>query len=208
MLVVYVYVLNTLADWEIGHLISEVHSRRFFKKDAKAYEVRFVAASKREITTMGGLQITPSDLVEEIVPKQGDVLVLPGADTWNEPVHNKAIEKAKEFLDTGCTVAAICGATVALANAGLLDNRCHTSNGVGFLDMFAPEYKGKKLYVDCQSFSDDNLITAACTGAILFTKQILKKMSVMNDSALDSWYDYFSTGTVESFYQLMQNVGR
>jgi len=147
MSVVYVYVLNTLEDWEIGHLISEVHSRRFFKKEAKAYEVRFIGASKNEITTMGGIQITPSGLVEEVVPKQGDVLVLPGADTWNDPVNIKAIAKAKEFLDAGVTVAAICGATAALAKVGLLDDRGHTSNGVGFLDMFATEYKGKKLFL-------------------------------------------------------------
>jgi putative intracellular protease/amidase len=36
-------------------------------------------------------------------------------------------EVASRFLDTGVPVAAICGATEALARAGLLDRRPHTS---------------------------------------------------------------------------------
>ena len=32
---VYIYLLNTMADWEIGHISAELNSRRFFKKDAE-----------------------------------------------------------------------------------------------------------------------------------------------------------------------------
>jgi hypothetical protein len=35
MQTIYIYVLDTLADWEIGYLTSELNSGRFFKKDAK-----------------------------------------------------------------------------------------------------------------------------------------------------------------------------
>ena len=34
MYTIYVYVLDTLADWEIGYVTAELHSGRFFKKDA------------------------------------------------------------------------------------------------------------------------------------------------------------------------------
>ena len=34
MYTIYVYVLDTLADWELGHVASELNSGRFFKKDA------------------------------------------------------------------------------------------------------------------------------------------------------------------------------
>jgi len=34
---VYVYVLDTLADWEPGHFISELNSGRFFKRAGKVY---------------------------------------------------------------------------------------------------------------------------------------------------------------------------
>ena len=31
---IYVYVLDTLADWELGYVTAELNSGRFFKKDA------------------------------------------------------------------------------------------------------------------------------------------------------------------------------
>ncbi len=71
------------------------------------------------------------------------MLLLPGAHTWNEPKHGAIIEKAREFLSFDATACAICGATAALANFGLLDKRHHTSNGPGFLEMFSPNYKGQ-----------------------------------------------------------------
>ena len=32
MTTVYVYVMNTMADWEIGYCLAELHSKRFFRK--------------------------------------------------------------------------------------------------------------------------------------------------------------------------------
>jgi hypothetical protein len=32
MFTIYVYILDTLADWELGYVISELNSGRFFKK--------------------------------------------------------------------------------------------------------------------------------------------------------------------------------
>ena len=31
---VYLYVMDTMADWEVGHITTELNSKRFFKKDA------------------------------------------------------------------------------------------------------------------------------------------------------------------------------
>ena len=40
MFTIYVYVLDTLADWELGHVISELNSGRFFKKDAQRISLK------------------------------------------------------------------------------------------------------------------------------------------------------------------------
>ena len=116
------------------------------------------------------------------------------------------IRKASELLSLGATVGAICGATVALANFGLLDNRRHTSNGQGFLEMFSPAYKGQDLYVDKPSVADNNLITANPAGALLWSKQIIEHLGVCQADTLEFWYQYFSTGKAESFFALMQTV--
>ncbi len=116
------------------------------------------------------------------------------------------IEKASELLSAGATVCAICGATVALANYGLLDARLHTSNGPGFLEMASPGYRGQDFYVDEPSVVSDNLITAACTGALLWAKQIIERLDVFQSNTLESWYAYFSTGEPEHFFALMQSL--
>ena len=45
MVTVYVYILDTLADWELGHVISELKSGRFFKKDAQRIALKTVSCS-------------------------------------------------------------------------------------------------------------------------------------------------------------------
>ena len=204
MFTIYVYVLDTLADWELGHVISELNSGRFFKKDAQCVSLKTVSFTKEPIHTMGGLTIIPDCLIDDIIVNETSVLLLPGADTWNDPKHGAIIEKASEFLTLGATVCAICGATAALAGFGLLDNRPHTSNGPGFVEMVSPCYKGQSFYVDKPSVTDNNLITASSTGALLWAKQIIERLDVFETRTLEAWYDYFNTGKPEHFFALMQ----
>lgn len=206
MFTIYVYILDTLADWELGHVISELNSGRFFKNGAQNISLKTVSYSKESINTMGGMTIVPDLLIDDIVVNETSVLILPGADTWNNPHHNTIIEKASEFLSLGATVCAICGATTALANYGLLDNHPHTSNGPGFLEMVSPNYKGQSFYIDKPSVANNNLITASCTGALLWAKQIIEHLDVFQPNTLESWYQYFSTGKPEHFFALMQTL--
>lgn len=206
MYTVYVYVLDTMADWELGHAVSELNSGRFFKKDAQRAVVRTVSTSREPIHTMGGLTIVPVCLVDEIAVNETSVLILPGADTWKDPKHGAVMEKADEFLALGAVVCAICGATAALADCGLLDKRPHTSNGPGFLEMVSPCYKGQSFYVDKPSVADENLITAGSTGALLWAKQIIGRLGVFEEKTLEAWYDYFRTGKPEYFFALMQTL--
>ena len=155
---------------------------------------------------MGGMKIVPDCTIDDMVVGESNVLLLPGANTWNDPRHNAIIEKARAFLAAGATVCAICGATVALANAGLLDHRPHTSNGPGFLEMVSPGYHGQGFYVDKPSVAYTNLITAGSTGALLWAKQIIAGLGVFQPDTLNAWYDYFRTGEPECFFTLMQTL--
>ncbi|AQP53336.1 glutamine amidotransferase [Vagococcus penaei] len=206
MKTIYIYVLDTLADWEIGYVTSELNSRRFFKENASLLTIKLVSHSKKEIKTMGGIKIIPDCLVEDMEINDHTVLLLPGADTWNDSKHVDVIRKASELLLAGGIVGAICGATVALANFGLLNEYSHTSNGVEFLEMFCPIYTGQKLYIDKSSVSDKNLITAGSTGSLLWTKQIIDTLGVFEHATLDAWYAYFSTGKSNYFFELMQTL--
>lgn len=206
MRTIYVYILDTLADWELGYVIAELNSRRFFKKDAPQLSIKKVSYSKEPITTMGGIAIKPDCLVDEVVADKANMLLLPGANTWNDLNHAAIIEKAGEFLASDATVCAICGATAALAGSGLLNSRPHTSNGAGFLEMVSPGYTGGEFYRDEPSVVDAGLITASSTGVLLWTKHIIERLGVFQPDTLESWYEYFNTGKPEHFFALMQTL--
>ena len=206
MITVYIYLLATLADWEIGSLTAELNSRRFFRPDAPQLIVKTVAVSKDPVKTMGGLTIIPDCTIDEIEMTEKTVLILPGADTWSDAENAQIIQKASVLLSEGGSVCAICGATVALANARILNDRPHTSNGKGFLDMFCPDYKGQKFYVDQPAVSDGNLITGSATGSLMWAKLIIEKLGLFKPESLEAWYAYFSTGKAEHFFALMQSV--
>ncbi len=208
MFAVYLYVLDTMADWEASYAIAELHSKRYFKPDAPDVAVKTVALSKDPIRTMGGVAVLPDCTIEDLKLDEKSVLLLPGANTWDDPIHGAIVQKASELLSCGGLVAALCGSTVALAHAGLLDDRPHTSNGAGFLEMFCPTYKGKAFYVDAPSVAAGNLITAGATGGLLWAKQIIEKLDVFKPETLDAWYAYFSTGETQSFFALLQSLAQ
>lgn len=206
MFSVYAYIPDALADWELGYVAAELNSKRFFKKDAPGVSVKTVGISKEPVRTMGGLTVIPDCVISDIAVNEKSVLLLPGAGTWEDSKHGAVIEKAGVLLTAGAVVCAICGATAALANAGLLDQRLHTSNGVGYLEMCSPCYKGQRFYVDAPSVADHNLITAGSTGALLWAKQIIERLEVFQPDTLEAWYAYFSSGQERHFFSLMQSL--
>lgn len=64
---VYLYVCNTMSDWEYGYLIAELNSGRYFKKDAAPLKVVTVGANQEIVTTMGGLSIKPDISIDECI---------------------------------------------------------------------------------------------------------------------------------------------
>ena len=206
MYTVYVYVLDTLADWELGLCIAELNSGRFIKPGTPPVLLKTVSYLRQPIITMGGMRIVPDCLIDDIETNETSVLLLPGAETWNDPQHYAVIKKADELLKAGATVCAICGATVALADFGLLDKYQHTSNGSGFLEMVSPDYRGQALYVDEPAVVDRNLITAGSTGALQWARLIIEHLDVFRLETLDYWYEYFRTGAPEFFFALMQSM--
>ena len=53
---VYLYVLDTMADWEPGYAITGI-SRPAYQANPGRYEVRTVGARKEAVRTMGGVTI-------------------------------------------------------------------------------------------------------------------------------------------------------
>jgi putative intracellular protease/amidase len=206
MRTLYLYVPETLADWEPGHVLAELRSGRYLKDPSLRYNIVPCGRTMDAITTMGGIHIAPEVLMGDIQPVPEDVLILPGADTWLDPTQGPVIAKVRKLLDHGTVVAAICGATLGLANAGLLDNRPHTSNDPGALKMFCPHYHGEKNYVNEPAVTAGNLITASGLAPVEFAYHVFRKLGVMSPATLEAWYGLFTTRKPEFFYTLMESL--
>ncbi|MCC9021619.1 type 1 glutamine amidotransferase family protein [Bacillus nakamurai] len=205
---VYLYVFNTMSDWEYGYLIAELNSGRYFKKDLAPFKVVTVGASKEIITTMGGLSVKPEILINECTLESKDLLVLPGGNTWREDIHQPILKKIGQALKLGAIVAAICGATEALANCGYLDSRKHTSNNLEYIKMVCPNYKGEKFYEMEPAVSGENLVTASGVAPLEFAMEVLKKLDVFAPDTLHSWYNLNKTQKPEYFFQLMNSINK
>lgn len=200
---VYMYVFDTMSDWEVGYLTAELNTGRYFKKGLKPLKVTTVGIDKNPIMTMGGLKVLPEITIDECNVEVNDLLILPGGDTWTSKVHESVLEKTKEALTQGSVVAAICGATLGLAKTGLLDSRNHTSNDLEFLKMVIPNYTGEKYYKMESAVNDENLITASGTAPLEFTIQVLKVLDVFKEEALSSWLNLYKTNDPKYFFELM-----
>ncbi|WP_431026943.1 type 1 glutamine amidotransferase family protein [Lysinibacillus sp. LZ02] len=205
---VYLYVFDTMSDWEYGHLIAELSSGRYFKKNLAPLKVITVGATKEMISTMGGLNIKPDISLDECNLERKDLIILPGGDTWREDIHQPILKKIVEALKLGTIVAAICGATEALANIGCFDSRKHTSNDLAYMKMVCPNYKGEKFYDTAPAVSDANLVTASGTAPLEFAKEVLKILDVFAPDTLYSWYKLHKTHKTEYFFQLMNSMHR
>jgi putative intracellular protease/amidase len=203
---VFLYVFNTMSDWEYGYLIAELNSGRYFKKDLAPLKVITVGANKEMITTMGGLSIKPDNSLDECTLESKDLLILPGGTTWSEEIHQPILERIGQALKLGTIVAAICGATEALANMGYLDTRKHTSNNLEYTKMVCPNYKGEKFYEVGSAVSDANLVTASGIAPLEFAMEVLKKLDVFAPDTLHSWYNLNKTHKPEYYFQLMNSI--
>lgn len=192
--VVHYFVLDTLVDWEAVFAITFLNKATYqaFQAYPGRYRVKTVGESSAPITTSAGLTIFPDLTVDELEPSKSAMLILPGADTWLQESRAAVLEKAKVFLLAGVPVAAICGAVLGLAQAGVLNEKKHTSNSLAELQQ-AVNYRGEAFYQNQPAFTDGNLITASAIAPLEFAYQIFRKLEVYSPQALEAWYQVYKT---------------
>lgn len=202
----YLYVFDTLADWEAGYITAELNSGRFFKQSVNPVHIITIANTKEAVKTMGGITVLPDQTISETVFTGNDLLILPGGNTWLENVHLPILSVVTEFLPKGMIVGAICGATFALAKVGILDMRKHTSNDLNYLQQVCPDYKGAELYLNEPAVTDDNVITAPGTAPLEFAQHILKRLDVFKPETLEAWYALNKFKDANYFFSLLASL--
>lgn len=208
MKTIYLYVTNTLADWEPGYTIAELNSGRYFKKDAEKHRVKTFGLNKETATSLGGIKLTPDVTIDEIALDEIGLLLLPGADTWGDDKHEPVFSLVRKCLSANVPVAAICGATMGLAKVGILNDYKHTSNDLEFLKQTCPLYTGADKYVKQPAVRDRNLITATGLAPLEFAREIIEMLDVMEPETLNAWYKLYITRDAKYFYELMERVSK
>ncbi|MNW58139.1 putative protease YdeA [compost metagenome] len=155
---------------------------------------------------MGGLKILPDIKLDECSITSSDALILPGGDTWTAAIHQPILKIAERCLKEGMLVAAICGATIGLAQAGLLNSQWHTSNDLEYLKMICPAYTGEKYYKMESAVTDGKLITASGIAPLEFSLHVLKAMDVYSSKTLDAWYSLNKTHESKYFNELITSI--
>jgi putative intracellular protease/amidase len=201
---VHLFVLDTMADWEAAYAIASIN-KPAYQKQPDRLRVQTVGPGDSAVRTMGGVRIVPDLALADLRPADSLMLILPGADAWDNGEHDEAVEKAREFLEAGVPVAAICGATAGLARHGLLDARPHTSNAREYLNAVSG-YAGQAYYVDEPAVRDGDLITATGLAPVDFARLIFERLDVYEADVLDAWYTLYTTRDASAFYALEQGA--
>ena len=181
---VHCLVFEGFSDWEPAFVLPELRKN--------SVEVISVGFSKEAVTSLGGLRILPDEDIFKMDLYKIKTLIIPGGTLWEKEIPNDLIFLVQKLHAAGTLLAAICGATVFLAKAGLLDSCKHTSNYLDYLKNMVPSYKGELHYSSLHlAVSDQNIITASGLGAIEFAQTILTTLQVYSEEKAVAWFNFF-----------------
>jgi putative intracellular protease/amidase len=182
---VYLLVVDGFADWEPAHAVAELRRHGHFR-------VETVGLTLEPVRTMGGLRVLPSKTVNDVDPADVAAFIVPGGDRWEKvPIEPQLEAKLHELDAAEVPIAAICGATVAIAGIGLLRGRRHTSNGLKYLQSHVAGYADAASYVDAPAVRDRKLITASGLGDVEFARELFEELNVLPPEARDLWARIF-----------------
>jgi putative intracellular protease/amidase len=184
---IYIFLFDGFSDWEISYLAPEL-------KKSEKINLKYFTMDGLEVTSMGGLKITPDLSMQELNVDTASVLVLPGGSAWEEKSIKGMDGLVEKLHASHQTIAAICSATTYLGQKGYLDTVKHTSNALDYLKYIAPEYKGEKEYQSDLAVTDKNIITANGFSPIEFAREIFKSIELKSEEDIEKWFQLFKNG--------------
>lgn len=166
------------ADWEYALLAGTGGS--FFGLD-----VQFFAPESGEVRSQGGLVAIIPQKLDEITKWLPKAVVVVGGSIWESEDTPDIDELLQSQHSSGGIVAGICGGTLALARAKLLNETPHTSNSADFLNQNTKAYSGSGHYRESASaISENSIITAPGTAPVSFTAAIFEGVGLDQDAVL------------------------
>lgn len=187
---VHLLVFDGFADWEPALALAEL-------RRSGGLDVVVVGFTNAPVTSMGGVPVAPHRALKDVDPAEVRLFLVPGGDMWErEDAYPTAeLETVLHALaERGVPIAGICAGTLALARAGLLDGRAHTSNHREYLPEHVAGYRGGARYVDELAVRERRVITASGLGYVEFAREVLAELDVLTPEERARWFHVFKTG--------------
>jgi putative intracellular protease/amidase len=187
---IHILVFEGFADWEPAHALAEL--RRSGNRSVVA-----VGFDHEPVTSMGGLRVAPDRALNAIQPSEVEIFIVPGGDLWESSYPEAELSQIlNDLVTAGIPIAAICGGTLAVARAGLLNDRRHTSNMPGYIDEHAPDYSGAPMYEVVPAVNDRGVITASGLAPVEFAREIFRQLKIFSAADEELWFDMFKNGRI------------
>lgn len=156
------------ADWEYG-LVAGIGGSFY------GLDIGFFAPAVGEVRSQGGLAAVVSNNVGAIPDWSPKVTVVVGGTIWETENAPDLRESLRDCRRRGAAVAGICGGTLALARAGLLDETSHTSNDADFLRENGGAYAGMEFFVEsAAAVTGEGVVTAPGTAPVSFAASVFE----------------------------------
>ncbi|MEO9818959.1 MAG: DJ-1/PfpI family protein [Paracoccaceae bacterium] len=163
------------ADWEYA-FIAGIGGSYY------GLDIEFFSTHSSQLTSQGGLNCSVRNGLGDLAGWSPTVIAVIGGLAWEQPDAPDIQSVLQDQLASGGSVAGICGGTLALARAGLLNNSPHTSNSLEFLAN-AQNYAGATHYSKrAYAFAVDRIITSPGTAPISFTAEVFKAAGLHHDT--------------------------
>jgi putative intracellular protease/amidase len=178
------------ADWEPALALCEL-------RRSGGADVTVVGFTRDPVRSMGGVPVQPHRALDEVRPEDVSLFLVPGGELWEDASSHPCAELSallRKLESAGVPIAGICAGTIALARAGLLDDRAHTSNLPGYLSAHAPTYRGAERYVGGLAARDRGVVTASGLGYVEFAREIFAELDVLTPEQRDWWHGVYKTG--------------
>ena len=183
----YLLIFDGFADWEPALAICEIRK----KEENNVVTVGF---TKEVVTSMGGLRVIPDVTLDQVDTAHTLIFILPGGSMWETFESSAFTGFLQKLHKSQMPIAAICGATLAIAKAGLLKGELHTSNALEYLQSMVPNYREESLYRNTLAITSNNIITASGVGHVEFASEIIKRLSLYTEEDRQVWFNLFKHG--------------
>lgn len=178
--------IDGFADWEYGLLSAAA---------GDWFSLRAIALSPggAPVRSMAGFLMTPERGFDPEANRDLDAVAVIGSEGWTAAAAPDPGPLLRAVVERGGVVGGICAGTLALARAGLFEDRSHTSNGRVWVADHLPSYRGQGHYVDeARAVADRKVISAPGSAPVTFATAFLGALLPGETETIDRMRALFS----------------